>query len=66
MDDCGIRGFINMWFCIYLNERIIQISLVGIMGWEVGVVLGVLIGFVFGLVGYIMYVNSVVNVVKKC
>ncbi|CAK1581092.1 unnamed protein product [Parnassius mnemosyne] len=53
MDECGIRGPTNRWFS-------------GVAGNEVVVQLGVPTSSIYGPIGYVMHVNSVINVVKKC
>ncbi|XP_045541893.1 uncharacterized protein LOC123723359 [Papilio machaon] len=66
MEECGISGPINRFFHNYLKERSMYTVVNGIRGAEAGVVLGVPTDSVFGPVGYIMHVNSVVNVVENC
>lgn len=66
MEECGIGGPANAWFKNYLTNRAIQTAIEGTKGAEARVTLGVPTGSVYGPVGYIMFVNSVVNVVQKC
>lgn len=60
------RGPTKSWFENYLANRKTRTTEVGVSGEEALVDLGVPIGSVFGPVGYIMYVNSVANVVNRC
>ncbi|CAK1593280.1 unnamed protein product [Parnassius mnemosyne] len=66
MDECGIRGPTYRWYRSYLSGRTLQTYISGVAGKEVVVQLGVPTGSVYGPVGYVMHVNSVINVVKKC
>lgn len=66
MRECGIDGPVNDWFRSYLAGRTIRTSIAGTTGAECDVTLGVPTGSVYGPVGYVMLVNSVVNVIKKC
>ncbi|CAK1596247.1 unnamed protein product [Parnassius mnemosyne] len=66
MDECGIKGPTNRWFRSYLSGRTLQTYISGVAGKEVVVQLGVPTGSVYGPVGFVMHVNSVINVVKKC
>lgn len=66
MDECGICGPANKWFLNYLTNRKICTVVNGVAGEEALVDMGVPTGSVFGPVGYIMHVNSVVNVVSRC
>ncbi|KAG7300160.1 hypothetical protein JYU34_015709 [Plutella xylostella] len=66
MEECGISGPTNQWFRNYLTDRTLRTAVGGAVGSEVRVDLGVPTGSVYGPVGYIMHVNSVPNVVKKC
>lgn len=66
MKECGIRGPTNDWFRSYLSNRTLQTKIAGTIGLEAAVQTGVPTGSVYGPVGYIMHVNSVCNVIKKC
>lgn len=66
MDECGIRGPTNKWFRNYLSGRKIRTMIAGENGEEADMELGVPTGSVFGPLGYVMHVNSVANVVRKC
>ncbi|CAK1599095.1 unnamed protein product [Parnassius mnemosyne] len=66
MDECGIRGPTNNWFKNYLTNRKISTIISQVVGKEADVDSGVPTGSVYGPVGYIMYVNTVSNVVHNC
>ncbi|KAG7308626.1 hypothetical protein JYU34_005848 [Plutella xylostella] len=66
MDSCGIRGNVNNWFKEYLNNRKVHVKIAEHVGECGDVRFGVATGSVTGPLCYIMHVNSMVNVVKKC
>lgn len=65
MEECGIRGPMNAWFCNYLKDRTLQVSIGGTIS-EVGKIkYGVPTGSVFGPVGYIIHVNGMNRVIES-
>lgn len=66
MSECGIAGPVSQWFRNYLENRVIKVSICNTESRAGRVLYGVPTGSVFGPLGYIMHVNSMPNVVKKC
>lgn len=66
MMECGLRGPINTWFREYLRGRQLAVSVCGTKSRKGNIKYGVPTGSVYGPVGYIMHVNSMPNVIKKC
>lgn len=66
MQECGIRGPVFEWFREYLSNRQLKVRVCGAESGIGNIKFGVPTGSVFGPVGYIMHVNSMPNVIKKC
>lgn len=66
MDECGIRGPVKRWFRQYLDNRNLKVRVKGVDSNLGKVDYGVPTGSVYGPIGYIMHVNSMVNVIKNC
>lgn len=64
MNECGIRGPLNVWLKSYLHNRKLRTVISGKKGDKADIVYGVPTGSVYGPVGYIMHVNSMCNVIK--
>lgn len=65
MEECGIRGPVNIWFRKYLERRNIIVRVSGVDSTLGKIRYGVPTGSVFGPVGFIMHVNSMANVVNN-
>lgn len=66
MNECGIRGPMNAWFSKYLDQRSLKVCISGTESVRGDIKFGVPTGSVYGPLGYIMHVNSMSNVLRKC
>lgn len=66
MEECGIRGPLKNMFKNYLLNRKIKVKIDGIFSDEMLTDTGVATGSISGPTCYIMQVNSLPNVIKRC
>lgn len=66
LDESGIRGSLQGWFANYLKNRTLTVKISDEYSSRKMVKYGVAQGSVSGPVCYIVHVNSMVSIIKKC